>query len=294
MSTQRDRLHIAVGVILDQAADKVLVARRPEHLHLGGMLEFPGGKLDPGEHARDALARELREELNINVTRARPLIQINHDYAKESVLLDVWLVTGWSGIAEGMEDQEIMWLHKDSLSKNEFPQANQPIITAVNLPMIYGITPNLPDYDDKFFASLAGILDSGLKLLQFRSKELDEVSKHRVLGKIYEMCCDYNCRLLINGIAGKAMLKFAHGVHLTGRDLMSIEQRPVGEDYLLHRGHRFSQHGGEQEPLLYKLVFGFRHRERGRFRLGRMDGSAVNASPPGTDPCGRRNARLLL
>lgn len=233
MSVQRDRLHIAVGVILDQATDTVLVARRPEHLHLGGLLEFPGGKLDPGEHVRDALARELREELNINVTRARPLIQINHDYTNESVLLDVWLVTDWSGEAEGMEDQEIMWLQKAALSKAEFPVANRPIITAVNLPAVYGITPDLPQYDNRFFTRLERILDNGLKLLQFRSKQLDEQSKLSVLQEIFNMCRDNHCRLLINGVAGKTMLDFANGVHLTGRDLMSLDQRPLAQDHLV-------------------------------------------------------------
>lgn len=233
MSESRVRLHIAVGVVLDQAADKVLVARRPEHLHLGGLLEFPGGKLDPGEHVRDALARELREELNINVTRARPLIRINHDYTKESVLLDVWLVTDWSGEAEGMEDQEIMWLQKDALSKTEFPDADRSIITAVNLPAIYGITPDLAEYDGRFFARLEDILKNGLKLLQFRSKQLEEQSKLRVLRNIFDMCRDHNCRLLINGIAGEAMLDFTDGLHLTGRDLMSLEQRPLAEDCLI-------------------------------------------------------------
>lgn len=233
MSSQHERLHIAVGVILDRENQKVLVARRPEHLHLGGFLEFPGGKLDTGEHVRDALARELREELNINVTRARPLIQLKHDYARESVLLDVWLVTEWSGLPEGMEDQEIMWLQKEALSKAEFPEANSPIITAMNLPTVYGITPDLPDYDDSFFDRLDGILAGGLKLLQFRSKRTDVRSQRGVLRKIYGLCCRYNCRLLINGLAGKEMVDFAHGLHLTGSDLLSLEQRPLGQDYLL-------------------------------------------------------------
>lgn len=233
MSVQHKRLHIAVGVILDKTADKVLVARRPEHLHLGGMLEFPGGKLDPGEHVRDALARELREELNINVTRARQLIQIKFDYPGKPVMLDVWLVTDWSGEPEGMEDQEIMWLHKKSLSNAEFPEANRPVITAVNLPSVYGITPDLADYDDHFFASLKDHLESGLKLLQFRSKRLDEQLKPGVQRQIYEMCCNYNCRLLINSADVRDLHESAHGLHLTGRDLLSLERRPLGEEYLV-------------------------------------------------------------
>ena len=101
------RLSIAVGVIPDQAGNNVLVSRRPGHVHLGGLWEFPGGKLQPAETVLEALVRELREELNISVNQARPLIKINHDYSSKSVCLDVWLITAWKGVPMGMEGQEI-------------------------------------------------------------------------------------------------------------------------------------------------------------------------------------------
>ena len=233
MSSQLERMHIAVGVILDQATGKVLVARRPDHVHLGGLLEFPGGKLSPGELVRTALDRELQEELNINVTGARPLIQIKHDYASESVLLDVWLVTGWTGKPEGMEAQEIMWLPKDALSAAEFPVANRPIITALNLPTVYGITPDTPAYGDEFFTRLETELKNGLRLIQFRSKKLDEKSRCSTLKKIFELCHDYDSRVLLNGLHNLDLIKNSHGVHLTSEDLLSLEERPLGEDYLV-------------------------------------------------------------
>ena len=233
MAELRERLHIAVGVILDQATDKVLVARRPGHVHLGGLLEFPGGKLDPGEDVRNALSRELREELNISVTRARQLIQIKYDYPGESVLLDVWLVTDWGGTPKGMEGQEIMWIRKNALAKSEFPDANQQIITAINLPPVYGITPDLADYGDEFYGRLAKILEKGLRLIQFRSKRLDAQSKRRTLRRIYKLCNEFNCRILINGIADADMLDSAHGLHLTSSDLNSLHERPPGENLLV-------------------------------------------------------------
>ena len=233
MVESRKRLHIAVGVILDQATDKVLVARRPEHIHLGGLLEFPGGKLNPGEQVLDALNRELHEELDINVTRAKPLIQIKHDYADETVMLDTWLVMDWQGVPKGVEGQEIMWIRKRSLAKSEFPAANRPIITAINLPPVYGITPDLPDYGEEFFARLASKLESGLKLIQFRSKGLDDQSRYRILKKMFKMCGDYDCRVLINGLSGIEMVEYAHGIHLTSSDLLSLDARPVGDNFLI-------------------------------------------------------------
>ena len=233
MVESRERLHIAVGVILDQATDRVLVARRPGHLHLGGLLEFPGGKLHPGEHVTAALNRELQEELNINATMARQMIQIKHDYDEESVLLDVWLVSEWYGEPEGMEGQEIMWIQKDNLSKADFPDANWPIITAINLPPVYGITPELPVYGDEFFNRLKCKLENGLKLIQFRNKHMDNRAKYNVVKKTYEICCDYNCRLLVNGMSGMELFEFAHGLHLTSSDLLRLDDRPMGEDYLI-------------------------------------------------------------
>lgn len=233
MAESRERLHIAVGVILDQATGKVLVARRPEHVHMGGLLEFPGGKLHPGEPVLDALTRELREELNIIVTRASRLIQVKHDYADESVMLDVWLVTEWHGVAEGMEGQEIMWLDRDSLSKSEFPDANRTIITAMSLPPVYGITPDLPVYGGDFFNRLENRLENGLKLLQFRNKRLDNQARYAIIKKMYGMCCGYDCRLLINGMPVMDVIEFTHGVHLTSRDLLRLDARPLGEGYLV-------------------------------------------------------------
>ncbi|CAG0995784.1 partial ADP-ribose pyrophosphatase, partial [Gammaproteobacteria bacterium] len=78
-------LHVAVGVIRNGSGE-VLVARRHERLHQGGLWEFPGGKVEPGETVEDALRRELREELSIGVESARPLIKIAHDYGDKRVL----------------------------------------------------------------------------------------------------------------------------------------------------------------------------------------------------------------
>jgi len=233
MSAQRGRLHIAVGVILDQATDRVLVARRPGHVHLGGLLEFPGGKLSPGELVRTALDRELQEELNIKVTEARPLLQIKHDYTSESVMLDVWLVTGWTGKPEGMEGQEIMWLQKDDLYASEFPDANRPIITAINLPAVYGITPDITVYEHEFFEMLEGKLKNGLRLIQFRNNRMDLASRCQALKKMHELCQNYGCRILLNGMPNMDLIKYIHGIHLPSRDLLSLAERPLGLDYLV-------------------------------------------------------------
>ena len=123
-------LRVAVGVITN-AAGEVLVARRHDHLHQGGLWEFPGGKIAAGESVEDALARELHEELDIRVEHAAPLVTIEHDYPDRSVRLEVWHVLGFSGTAHGREGQPLRWLPAAALDPAEFPAANAPIIEAV-------------------------------------------------------------------------------------------------------------------------------------------------------------------
>ena len=83
-----ETIHVAVGAVVDECG-RVLVTRRPDHVHQGGLWEFPGGKLEPGEDLARGLERELREELGIRVGSSEPLIRVQHDYGDRCVLLDV-------------------------------------------------------------------------------------------------------------------------------------------------------------------------------------------------------------
>ena len=126
----KKRVHVAVGVISD-GADCILISRRAEHLHQGGLWEFPGGKVEADETVEQALRRELLEELAIEVIEQQPLLAIAHDYSDKSVLLDVWWVSVFSGEPQGREGQPLRWVNVSALHEIEFPAANQPIIAAI-------------------------------------------------------------------------------------------------------------------------------------------------------------------
>jgi 8-oxo-dGTP diphosphatase len=126
----KKRVHVAVGVISD-GAKNILVARRAEYLHQGGLWEFPGGKVESGESVRDALQRELVEELAIHVVASEPLLTIAHDYHDKAVLLDVWWVSSFQGEPHGREGQPLRWVDVRELKLLDFPAANVPIIAAV-------------------------------------------------------------------------------------------------------------------------------------------------------------------
>jgi 8-oxo-dGTP diphosphatase len=123
-------VHVAVGVILD-AANRILITRRHDDAHQGGLWEFPGGKVEPDESVERALARELREELGIEPGDVASLVAVRHDYGDKSVLLDVHTVRNFSGQARGLEGQPLQWVTVDELHEYEFPEANLPIAEAI-------------------------------------------------------------------------------------------------------------------------------------------------------------------
>lgn len=123
-------IHVAVGVIVNTDGD-ILIALRPDHVHQGGLWEFPGGKVETGETVQQALTRELQEELGIQSVEFRPLIEIRHEYEDKTVFLDVWWVDSFIGQAMGVEGQEVRWVGTGQLDNYTFPAANKPIVEAI-------------------------------------------------------------------------------------------------------------------------------------------------------------------
>jgi 8-oxo-dGTP diphosphatase len=119
---------VAVGILIDPQG-RVLITRRAPQTHQGGLWEFPGGKVEPGETIVDALARELREELGVTVLISEPFMTLQHDYGDQCVCLAVHRVTSWRGEPSGMEGQPLAWEQPANLTDWPFPAANQPILT---------------------------------------------------------------------------------------------------------------------------------------------------------------------
>ena len=121
------RIHVVAGVLRDDVG-RVLISKRAPGAHQGGLWEFPGGKVEPGEQRLAALIRELHEELGVRVLAARPLLSVSYDYSDQAVLLDVWQVLSWSGVAQGKEGQVIDWIEETELGCRDFPAADEPVI----------------------------------------------------------------------------------------------------------------------------------------------------------------------
>lgn len=120
-------VHVAVGVLIN-TSNEVLIAKRPDQLHQGGLWEFPGGKVEADETVLDALIREFQEEVAVTVETAEPFMEIHHDYGDKRVFLDVWISRQFKGNATGLEGQPVKWIPLLELIQYEFPEANKAII----------------------------------------------------------------------------------------------------------------------------------------------------------------------
>jgi 8-oxo-dGTP diphosphatase len=225
------RLHIVAAAIVRDG--KVLLARRHADAHQGGLWEFPGGKVERGEDARAALARELDEELGITLESARPLIAVPHDYADKSILLDVWLVDGFSGEPHGREGQLLTWVVADDLQQHDFPKANLPVITAVQLPAHYLITPDPAKEGRQFFSRLEASLQAGVRLVQLRAKTLSADDYCTLALEVKALCHQFGATLLLNNTPEMVLEVGADGLHLSGSALSSLNSRPLEHDYKL-------------------------------------------------------------
>ena len=226
------RVHVAAAAIFD-AQGRVLISQRPAHVHQGGLWEFPGGKLEPGESAERALRRELREELGIGVQALRPLIRVVHDYPDKAVLLDVWRVDAFTGTAVGCEGQAIEWVSIAALGDYQFPTANTPIIKAVSLPDRYLVTPDPGEDHDCFLRALEAALARGVSLVQLRAKQLSAADYRALVPAVQQRCRQADARLLLNTEAALVSELGADGVHLTSARLRALSVRPLGNGQLV-------------------------------------------------------------
>ena len=123
-------LQVVAGVIRNSKGE-VLINQRTTPAQFAGQWEFPGGKIESGETMHQALVRELKEELNIEVLESTPLISITHEYSHATVQLNVRSVTAYQGTPKGAEGQAIQWVKPDALYEVDFLEANAPIINAL-------------------------------------------------------------------------------------------------------------------------------------------------------------------
>ena len=219
-------LQVAVGVVKNTNG-QILISLRDKSLPQGGLWEFPGGKIEPEESAEQALARELKEEIAITNIAARPLITVKYQYPDLVLQLHVFLVEHFSGDPKSCEGQPLKWVNPAELTSYAFPVANQPIITAAQLPPYYAILDDTDSMDETLLLiNLQKILVRGIKLIQLRLKTLSPLSVEKFIKQARPLCKQQGAFMLMNSAVNSAEDIVVDGIHLTSRHLMSATRRP--------------------------------------------------------------------
>ncbi|WP_028355072.1 Nudix family hydrolase [Bordetella petrii] len=224
-------IDVAAGLIL-RADGQLLLGQRPADKPWAGWWELPGGKLEPGETVLQALARELREEIGIEITQAVPWVTYVHAYPHTTVRLAFCHVTGWRGEPRGLENQRLEWVdpaHAGAVG--DLLPATLPPLRWLQLPNTYGISSigcraGLPAFLERLERALA----RGLKLVQLREPDWPDgpgaTSLRDAMQAVLRLCHAAGARLLVNSIHPAAWWRQADGVHLRWAEAAALHVRP--------------------------------------------------------------------
>src|SRR5713101_1309383 len=216
---------VAVAVLI-RSDGAVLLAQRPASKVYSGYWEFPGGKIEPGEPVPEALRREAREELGIEIERAYPWITRVFVYPHAKVRLHFYRVYAWRGEPRAVEHQAIAWQRPDSIALEPLLPANGPVIRSLMLPSEYAITHAGALGVEPFLAKLAARLRGGLKLVQVREKTFPHRELEQFARRVTALARAHAAKVLVNSDAALAREIGADGVHLTAEQLRSAPARP--------------------------------------------------------------------
>ncbi|MEQ5836906.1 Nudix family hydrolase [Marinobacter sp. NFXS9] len=236
-------VHVAVGVV--RQGNRILIARRPDEAHQGGLLEFPGGKVEPGERVQQALVRELDEEVGIRIAEGdlQSVIGIRHDYGDKRVFLDVWETVRFEGVPHGREGQPVQWLALDALSDDDFPAANRPIIRALRLPHQYLITGGAGlDSGPLVAQTCRHLAELSPSICLFRAPWLSREAYRDAARQLLDWCSARSIRLMLHGDPALLESVPAAGIHLPWRVARHLDARPLASAGLLG----VSCHQGEE------------------------------------------------
>ena len=252
-SSNKKIVEVAVAV-LQKPDGSFLLAQRPAGKEYAGYWEFPGGKVESGETPHDALLRELREELGIEVETAYPWLTRVFTYPHATVRLNFFRVTKWKGVPHPHEGQQFAW--QPSLSFCPLPQAgegtndrnikpltrgqavggnisvspvlpaNTNVLRALRLPHLYAISNATELGTEVFLQRLQLALNKGLRLIQIREKGWAREDVRGLALRAIEMAHAAGARVLLNEDVALALEVGADGVQLTGAQLAACTVRP--------------------------------------------------------------------
>jgi 8-oxo-dGTP diphosphatase len=214
----------AVGVaaaVIQRPDGAFLLAQRPHGKVYAGYWEFPGGKVEPGEPPTQALARELHEELGVEVETAYPWITRVFTYPHATVRLQFYRVVKWKNEPHPREDQAIAWHKLGGTMASPMLPANAPVLASLAFPAEYAITDAARFGSALMLDMLERRMAQGLKLVQLREPALSAEERRAFCDDAIGRAKRYGCKVMV-----KAPHPGADGIHFTAAELMQMTQKP--------------------------------------------------------------------
>ena len=218
-------VEVAVGVLI-RADGAVLFSRRPAGRAYAGWWEFPGGRIEPGKTVGQALARELREELGIEVRGSHPWVMRERVYPHAHVRLNFQRIVSWIGEPQAHEGQALAWRHPSAIALAPMLPAAVPVIGWLRLPGLLGISCASEIGDARFLVQLERRLDEGLELVQLREPGMAATRFDALFRRVRALCARHGARLIVNGGHPGSYWHACDGVNLRSDMLRSIVSRP--------------------------------------------------------------------
>jgi 8-oxo-dGTP diphosphatase len=214
----------AAVLIRDDGA--TLLGRRPDGKAYPGYWEFPGGKIEPGEPVAEALGREIREELGVEIGRAYPWITRVFAYPHATVRLHFHRVYAWRGEPRALEHGALAWQRPEAITVAPLLPANGPVLRGLLLPAEYAITHASEIGIQPLLERLETRLRGGLKLVQVREKTLGGEALKEFAQRVVALAHAHGAKVLLNADVALARETGADGVHLTAEQLRAASRRP--------------------------------------------------------------------
>jgi 8-oxo-dGTP diphosphatase len=211
------------AAVIQRPDGAFLLARRPQGKVYAGYWEFPGGKVEAGEPAAAALARELHEELGIEVETAHPWITRVFTYPHATVRLQFFRVLKWKNEPHPREDQAIAWQEPNATMASPMLPANAPVLASLALPAEYAVTDATKWGTAVMLAKLQRRLEQGLKLVQLREPGLSAEERRIFSDEAIGRARRFGCKVMV-----KVPHPGADGIHVTASQLMRLNEKPRG------------------------------------------------------------------
>ena len=233
-------LTVAAALIVNSRGE-YLLAQRPRGKAHEGLWEFPGGKIEAGEDAAAALARELKEELDLELLASTPHAVYTHVYAKEKIALTLTVlrVSEWRGAPMGLEGQAHRWVCAARIHRLQMLSADRPIALELGLPNTLLITPEPPAPGSGISArrvwlnALERSLEQGQKLVLLRVKQSPLIEHHAIAALARDMVRQHGAEIMLQDDAELCERWRFGGVSLTSKALNRSKKRTLPVEFWL-------------------------------------------------------------